>query len=71
MEITAKQLTNGLHSVGTTNLKNEVKSESKPIRKKKKLILNIRLPANVKNQQKAIQMLGGPAAIYKAAKRLS
>jgi hypothetical protein len=48
-----------------------VSPESKPIGKaKRKILLHFRLPANVKNTEKAIKCLGGRQKIYQIAKQL-
>jgi hypothetical protein len=72
----AEQNGNGINHTNQTNFENGFKQEQKPassskrIHKKRKLILNFRLPANVKNQDKALEMLGGPSEVYRIAKLL-
>ena len=50
---------------------NQNQNHSKTIKKKKKIILNFKLPCNVKNTDKAIQLLGGHRKIYEVAKTLN
>ena len=41
------------------------------IKRKEKIILNFKLPANVQNPEKALECLGGSEKIYKVAKLLN